>query len=237
MIGWRAEASKSPRISSVFIIKKRSSVADISQGVPNHYSMKKILLMAALIFVGFSATAQNILPEGSDFWASKEQILLSDSKQSFCLSLVVMKDPMTGAEVKALLLGAYTIHYKSVPIPAGGLFLIRTAGGEVLELTDERKTAGPDRLAIINKAARKLTSYPLFGCYPVTDEQLALLYNGVQKVRVQCEDGVIEQEYSIQYMLYSGITFQLLIDELQEYRASRERQEYLDNLQDIREGF
>jgi hypothetical protein len=107
-----------------------------------------------------------------------------------------------------------------------------------MELTDERATAGPDRLAVINKAAKKLTSYPLLGCYPVTDEQLALLYDGgVQKVRVQCEDCVIEQQYSIKYMLYSGITFQLLIDELQEYRASRERQEYLDNLQDIREGF
>jgi hypothetical protein len=220
-------------------------VADISQGVPNHYSMKKILLMVALIFIGFSAAAQNILAEGSNFWVSKEQVLLSDSNQSFHLALVVMKEPTTGVEVKALLLGAYTIHYKSVPIPAGGLFLIRTAGGEVMELTDERATAGPDRLAVINKAAKKLTSYPLFGCYPVTDEQLALLYDGgVQKVRVQCEDCVIEQQYSIKYMLYSGITFQLLIDELQEYsaeierqRAEMERQEYLDNLQDIREGF
>lgn len=210
-------------------------MADISQGVPNHYSMKKILLMAALIFVGFSATAQNILPEGSDFWVSNEQILLSGSKQSFNLSLAVMKETTTGVEVKALLLGAYTVQFES--IPAGGLLLIRTADGEVLELTDERGTAGPDRLAIINKAARKLTSYPLFGCYPVTDEQLALLYDGVQKVRVQCDGGVIEQEYSIQYMLYSGIAFQLLIDELQEYRATRERQEYLNNLQDIREGF
>lgn len=197
--------------------------------------MRKFAIISALLLVAFSVSAQNILSEGSDFWASNEEILLSGSKQSFNLSLVVMKEPTTGAEVKALLLGAYTDRFES--IPAGGLFLIRTAGGEVLELTDERKTAGPDRLAIINKAARKLTSYPLFGCYPVTDEQLALLYNGVEKVRVQCEGGVIEQVYSIKYMLYSGVAFQLLIDELQEYRATRERQEYLNNLQDIREGF
>ena len=197
--------------------------------------MRKFAIISALLLVAFSVSAQNILPEGSDFWASNEEILLSGSKQSFNLSLVVMKEPTTGAEVKALLLGAYTDRFES--IPAGGLFLIRTADGEVLELTDERETADPYRLAIINKAARKLTSYPLFGCYPVTDEQLALLYNGVQKVRVQCEGGVIEQVYSIQYMLFSGVTFQLIIDELQEFRAKRERQEYLDNLQDIREGF
>lgn len=172
-------------------------MADISQGVPNHYIMKKIILTIALALAAFSASAQYATTEGDGFRfvATDHKVIRTGftDRHPFEVSVTAAQNPETKEWSYSLLIGV--METISHAIPEGGALLIKTTDGTVIELAnqfDDLKSCDYEGRAVPGTAMR---TYVNHGSYPITLEQLGAIATGVVKIRLQHSGEVVESNY------------------------------------------
>jgi hypothetical protein len=109
-------------------------------------------------------------------------------------------------------------------IPKGGLLLIRTASGEVIELRNEFDEAQSRDFSGAMVPGTSIITYSNKGSYAVTLDQLRLLSSGVQKVRIEFSGEHVDSEYKKDKW---GDPMALMLDEISQKTATN----------NVREGF
>jgi hypothetical protein len=172
-------------------------VADISQGVPNHYIMKKIILTLALALAAFSASAQYSTTEadGFRFVATKHKVIRTGmtDRHPFEVSITAAQNPENGEWSYSLLIGVMELI--SHAIPEGGVLLIKTTDDSIIELAnqfDDLKSRDYEGRVVPGTVTRTFVNH---GSYPITMEQLEALATGVVKIRLQHSGEVVESIY------------------------------------------
>lgn len=192
--------------------------------------MKKIALFIALLFVTFSASAQMIVSNFPDVWETN--IFRIDAGSSFLPSLEVSAAIIGESDEtdKLYLIVRIDLDCHYADIPQGSVLLIRTTDGTVIDATNQ-----PPREDI------RLGSLCGAAFYSLTLDQFEAIGNGVNKLRMQYDEGVLELtncDYSWSTLVRRFMTIVRLTKEHREAkRQAEEKQAYLNSLQDIREGF
>lgn len=193
--------------------------------------MRKFAIIIALLMVAFSASAQMIV--GREFPDVRETgTFRIDAGSSFLPSLEVSAAIIGESEEtdKLYLIVRIDLEYRYADISQGSVLLIRTADGTVIDATNQ-----PPREDILMES--------LYGAafYCLTLEQFEALGNGVQKLRMQYDEGVLEltnddHHWGTLVRRFMS-TIRLARENREEKRIAEEKQAYLNSLQDIREGF
>lgn len=192
--------------------------------------MKKIALFIALLFVTFSASAQMIVGKFPDVRETDTYYVNAGS--SFLPSLEVSAAIIGESDEtdKLYLIVRIDLECRYADIPQGSVLLIRTTDGTVIDVTNQ-----PPREDI------RLESLYNAAFYSLTLDQFEALGNGVNKLRMQYDEGVLEltnYDYSWNTLVRRFMTIIRLTKEHREAkRQAEEKQAYLNSLQDIREGF
>ena len=188
--------------------------------------MKKIILTLALALAAFSASAQYATTEGDGFRfvATKHKVIRTGmtDRHPFEVSITAAQNPENEEWNYSLLIGVMELI--SHAIPEGGVLLIKTTDGAVIELAnqfDDLKSRDYEGRAVPGTAMR---TYVNHGSYPITLEQLGEIATGVVKIRLQHSGEVVESNYKKDKW---GEPMSTMILELGE----------LMNQGDIREGF
>lgn len=188
--------------------------------------MKKITFIIALLLVAFSASAQYATTEGDGFRfvATKHQVIRTGftDRHPFEVSITAALNPDNNEWSFSLLIGVMEMVSRAVP--EGGVLLIKTMDGTVIELANKydelRSRDYEGRVA----SSTSIKTYVNHGSYPITKEQLSALAAGVQKIRLQHSGDVVESNYKKDKW---GEPLSEMIQEL----------DGLINQGDIREGF
>ena len=193
--------------------------------------MRKFAIIIALLMVTFSASAQMIV--GRKFTDVRETSTFRiEAGSSFLPSLEVSAAIIGESDEtdKLYLIVRIDLGCRYADISQGSVLLIRTADGTVIDVTNQ-----PPREDI------RLESLCGAAFYCLTLEQFEALGNGVQKLRMQYDDGVLEltNDNSGWRTLVRRFmaTVRLTKEHREEKRQAEENQAYLNSLQDIREGF
>lgn len=159
--------------------------------------MKKITFIIALLLVAFSASAQYATTEGDGFRfvATKHQVIRTGftDRHPFQVSITAALNPENNEWSFSLLVGV--METISHAVPEGGILLIKTTDGTVIELANEF-----DELASRDYKGRvvsgtSMRTFVNYGSYPVTLDQLGALVTGVVKIRLQHSGEVVESIY------------------------------------------
>lgn len=193
--------------------------------------MRKFAIIIALLMVAFSASAQMIV--GREFPDVRETSTFRiEAGSSFLPSLEVSAAIIGESDEtdKLYLIVRIDLECRYADISQGSVLLIRTTDGTVIDVTNQ-----PPREDI------RLGSLCGAAFYSLTLDQFEALGNGVNKLRMQYDEGVLEltnYDYSWNTLVRRFMTTIRLTKEHREVkRQAEEKQAYLNSLQDIREGF
>lgn len=167
---------------------------------------------------------------------SEYVIIQADSFDSIRMRLSLTRNPNHQGSFYSLIL---ELNYNRGIVPIGAKLLIKTTDNVIIELTNNRDPR-PSYLKAIPSELQGYIEYFLAGnsnapSYPITEEQLALLSNGVVKIRYQHSQGVGEMFFKDPSEWGNAIAS--LKNDFHKKIEDAAYQHHLNTLKDIYEGF
>ena len=185
--------------------------------------MKKFAIILSLLLVCFSAFTHEPYKGFDSFWITEADFLVYDHSETPMFHLWVAHYGDGTEQGQPYLL----VSVFNSEIHRTQKLLIRTQLGDVIELIC---TPPNDDIFFASDTGQAF--------YPITVEQLDALRADVVKVRVQHDEGIYEHNYDSRTDWRKLATeYEGLVRAMKEHRANKERQDHLNNLQDIWEGF